>query len=131
MSLSRAACLRRALLSAFPTEERRKSGSEASPSRTAGSSSGGSSSAGGKSALRRYVESFDQAAMVETARVVSVEGAALVERQTSALLGDIKKLTAQMQVRGGGGQPLMAVDQGGWVQLDTGFALRGTVCWWW
>ncbi|EFJ50713.1 hypothetical protein VOLCADRAFT_88515 [Volvox carteri f. nagariensis] len=51
----------------------------------------------GKSALRRYVESFDQATMVETARVVSVEGAALVERQTSALLGDIKKLTTQMQ----------------------------------
>ncbi|KAG2482952.1 hypothetical protein HYH03_018129 [Edaphochlamys debaryana] len=50
-----------------------------------------------KSALRRYVESFDQAAMVETARIVSVEGAALVERQTSALLGDIKQLTAQMQ----------------------------------
>lgn len=84
-------------LSSGEEEERRKSGSEASPSRTAGSSSGGSSSAGGKSALRRYVESFDQAAMVETARVVSVEGAALVERQTSALLGDIKKLTAQMQ----------------------------------
>ncbi|GLC43853.1 hypothetical protein PLESTB_000915300 [Pleodorina starrii] len=52
---------------------------------------------GSKSSLRRYVESFDQATMVETARVVSVEGAALVERQTSALLGDIKKLTAQMQ----------------------------------
>eukprot|EP00198_Chlamydomonas_reinhardtii_P001710 XP_001691046.1 predicted protein [Chlamydomonas reinhardtii] len=51
----------------------------------------------GKSALRRYVESFDQNTMVETARIVSVEGAALVERQTSALLGDIKKLTAQMQ----------------------------------
>jgi hypothetical protein len=54
----------------------------------------------GKSALRLYVESFDQAAMVDTARIVSVEGAALVERQTSALLGDLKTLTAQMQVRG-------------------------------
>lgn len=40
-----------------------------------------------------------QAAMVETARIVSAEGAALVERQTSALLGDIKKLTVQLQVR--------------------------------
>ncbi|MEW5312627.1 MAG: hypothetical protein WDW38_004247 [Sanguina aurantia] len=50
-----------------------------------------------KSALRKYVESFDQAAMVETARIVSAEGSALVERQTSALLGDIKKLTIQIQ----------------------------------
>ena len=39
-----------------------------------------------KSVLRRYVESFSQAAMVETARIVSAEGAALVERQTSALV---------------------------------------------
>ena len=36
--------------------------------------------------------------MVETARIVSTEGAALVERQTSAVLGDIKKLTQQIQV---------------------------------
>ena len=36
--------------------------------------------------------------MVETARIVSTEGAALVERQTSAVLGDIKKLTLQIQV---------------------------------
>lgn len=35
--------------------------------------------------------------MVETARIVSAEGSALVERQTSALLGDIKKLTIQIQ----------------------------------
>lgn len=44
----------------------------------------------------RYVESFDQATMAEMARIVSLEGAALVERQASALLGDIKKLTAQV-----------------------------------
>mmetsp|Transcript_20304 Transcript_20304/g.60310 ORF Transcript_20304/g.60310 Transcript_20304/m.60310 type:complete len:216 (-) Transcript_20304:1186-1833(-) len=50
-----------------------------------------------KSALRRYVESFDQAAMVETARIVSLEAAALVERQTSGVLGDVKKLTKQIQ----------------------------------
>lgn len=35
--------------------------------------------------------------MVEMARVVSVEGGALVERQTSALFGDIKRLSLQMQ----------------------------------
>eukprot|EP00775_Hariotina_reticulata_P002063 gene2064-2383_t len=35
--------------------------------------------------------------MIETARVVSAEGAALVERQTTALFGDIKALTKQMQ----------------------------------
>ena len=50
------------------------------------------------SALRKYVETFDQATMVETARIVSQEGAALLERQTYALFGDTKKLTQQMQV---------------------------------
>ncbi len=38
--------------------------------------------------------------MVETARIVSTEGAALVERQTSAVVGDIKALTKNIQVRG-------------------------------
>lgn len=55
-----------------------------------------------KSALRTYVETFDQATVVEMARMVSVEGAALVERQTSALFGDIKQLAAQMQGAVGG-----------------------------
>jgi len=45
-----------------------------------------------KSALRSYVEQFDQAAMLNTARIVSMEGGSLVERQTSAVLGDIKKV---------------------------------------
>ncbi|KAG1679460.1 hypothetical protein FOA52_007752 [Chlamydomonas sp. UWO 241] len=74
------------------------------PATSSGSGVGASTSAKAnlparkeKSALRRYVESFDQAAMVETARIVSLEGAALVERQTSAVLGDIKQLTRQIQ----------------------------------
>ncbi|GIL97869.1 hypothetical protein Vretimale_3398 [Volvox reticuliferus] len=78
-----------------------RAGGASTSGRAAGSRRGaspdGGRGIGSKSALRRYVESFDQTTMVETARVVSVEGAALVERQTSALLGDIKKLTAQMQ----------------------------------
>lgn len=50
-----------------------------------------------KGALRRYVESFDQEAMMATARLVTIEGAALVERQTKALFGDVKALQTQMQ----------------------------------
>lgn len=50
-----------------------------------------------KGALRRYVESFDQEAMMATARLVTIEGAALVERQTKALYGDVKALQTQMQ----------------------------------
>lgn len=50
-----------------------------------------------KSALRGYVESFNQTTMVEMARIVSAEGAALVERQTSAVLGDIQRLTQEIQ----------------------------------
>lgn len=52
------------------------------------------SNAGG---LRRYVESFDIDAMREMASLVSLESAALVERQTSALFGDIKQLQTEMQ----------------------------------
>ena len=47
----------------------------------------------------RYVEAFDQATMVEMTRVVSAEGAALVEAQTTALFGDLKQLQRQMQAR--------------------------------
>jgi len=47
--------------------------------------------------LRRYVESFDADAMREMAALVSVEGAALVERQTLALFGDVKQLQTEMQ----------------------------------
>ena len=36
---------------------------------------------------------------MEMTRVVSAEGAALVEAQTSALFGDLKRLQRQMQVR--------------------------------
>jgi hypothetical protein len=50
-----------------------------------------------KGVLRKYVESFDQEAMMATARLVTREGAALVERQTEALFGDAKKLQAEMQ----------------------------------
>lgn len=52
-------------------------------------------------------QNFDQATMVETARIVSIEGAALVERQTSAVLGDIKILTKQIQVSATGSPQLM------------------------
>ena len=45
----------------------------------------------------RYVESFDQATMLEMTQVVSAEGAALVEAQTGALFGDLKALQRQMQ----------------------------------
>lgn len=50
-----------------------------------------------KSALREYVESFDQDVMLKMARLVTVEGAALVDRQTKALFGDVKKLNQEMQ----------------------------------
>ena len=50
-----------------------------------------------KGALRHYVESFDQETMMATARLVTTEGAALVERQTKALFGDVRALQSQMQ----------------------------------
>jgi len=53
---------------------------------------------------RRYVEQFDQAAMLEMTRVVSAEGAQLVEAQTAALFGDLKALQRQMQARRAAGR---------------------------
>ena len=50
-----------------------------------------------KPLLCRYVETFDQQTMLEMTQVVSAEGAALVEAQTSALFGDLKQLQRQMQ----------------------------------
>jgi hypothetical protein len=50
-----------------------------------------------KATLKEYVEGFDQATLVETANVLSLEAASLVERQSSALFGDIKELQTQMQ----------------------------------
>ena len=51
----------------------------------------------GSPLLCRYVETFDQQTMLEMTQVVSAEGAALVEAQTSALFGDLKQLQRQMQ----------------------------------
>jgi hypothetical protein len=68
---------------------------------TASSSSSSSSSSSliqkPKSALRQYVETFDQTVLQEMARLVTVEGSALVERQTKALFGDVKQLQQEMQ----------------------------------
>jgi len=47
--------------------------------------------------LRGYVESFDAAALADTARIVSVEGLLLAERQTGALFGSIESLQTEMQ----------------------------------
>ena len=56
-----------------------------------------SSSVPSSGSLRRYVESFDVSALREMAAIVSLEGAALVERQTLALFGDVKQLQEEMQ----------------------------------
>ena len=43
-----------------------------------------------------YVESFDAETLAATARIVSLEGVALVERQTTGLFGSIEALQKQM-----------------------------------
>lgn len=66
------------------------SSSELSPSKEAPKPS--------KGALKKYIENFDKQTVVEMARLVSMEGAALVELQTQALFGDLTLLQRQMQV---------------------------------
>ena len=47
--------------------------------------------------LREYIEKFDQTTLLEMSRMLSTESVAIVETQTSALFGDIRKLQEQMQ----------------------------------
>ncbi|KAK9842873.1 hypothetical protein WJX74_003735 [Apatococcus lobatus] len=49
------------------------------------------------SRLREYIEKFDQSTLLEMSRMLSQESVAIVETQTSALFGDIRKLQEQMQ----------------------------------
>mmetsp|Transcript_13409 Transcript_13409/g.48794 ORF Transcript_13409/g.48794 Transcript_13409/m.48794 type:complete len:442 (-) Transcript_13409:104-1429(-) len=46
--------------------------------------------------LREYVESFDQATMIETASVMSMEGVMLLQEYTTELYGDLNVLQRQM-----------------------------------
>ena len=50
-----------------------------------------------KASLRQYVQTFDAATLAETARIVSMEGLTLVERQTGGLFGSIEELQRQMR----------------------------------
>lgn len=49
-----------------------------------------------KASLKEYVNSFDQATLIETANILSQEAASLVERQSTALFGDVRQLQQQM-----------------------------------
>ena len=49
-----------------------------------------------KLTLKQYVEQFDAEALGETARIVSAEGLALLDRQTSGLFGSVDALQRQM-----------------------------------
>lgn len=53
--------------------------------------------------LKRYVEAFDPQALSETARIVSAEGLALLDRQTSGLFGSVDALQRQMAAAVGQG----------------------------
>ena len=62
--------------------------------------------------LRQYIQSFDQDALAETARIVSMEGVTLAERQTGALFGSIEDLAMEMQrALEEGGEPITSPDQ--------------------
>ena len=53
--------------------------------------------AGGSATLKQYIQSFDQETLAETARIVSMEGVVLAERQTGALFGSLEELAQEMQ----------------------------------
>lgn len=73
-----------------------------SPSTSSGPSPGKKRSSGtgstAKPALVKYMEQFDHGTLLEMTRIVSKEGSELIERQISALFGDINELQTQMQV---------------------------------
>lgn len=47
--------------------------------------------------LRKYIKSFDEQTMRETATLLSKESASLLDRQTKALWGDVQQLQEEMQ----------------------------------
>ena len=54
-------------------------------------------SAGSKLTLKQYIQGFDQSVLAQTARIVSMEGVAVAERQTGALFGPIEDFQREMQ----------------------------------
>jgi hypothetical protein len=71
--------------------------SEATAQSPASSSSSESNKNESKPPLRKYIESFDQKTMRDTATLMSKESASLLDRQTKALWGDVQLLQAEMQ----------------------------------
>ena len=76
-----------------------------------GSKDSSSGNSPGSSTLKQYIQSFDQNALAETARIVSMEGVTLAERQTGALFGSIEDLAMEMQrALEEGGEPITSPD---------------------
>ena len=66
----------------------------------------------GKLTLKQYIQSFDAATLAETARVVSLEGVVLAERQTGALFGSVETLAREMQsALEEGGEPITSPEE--------------------
>ena len=71
-------------------------------------------SSSGKTTLKQYIQSFDAATLAETARVVSLEGVVLAERQTGALFGSVEALAREMQSAlegSGNGAPITSPEE--------------------
>ena len=86
------------------------------PGSGSGSGSGSgpeaSTGAGANTTLKQYIQSFDQQTLAETARIVSLEGVVLAERQTGALFGSVEELAREMQsALEDGGEPITTPDQ--------------------
>lgn len=52
---------------------------------------------GKKSALRRYIDSFDAETTKQMTSVMSLEAAKLLNRQSKALWGDLEELTVELR----------------------------------
>ena len=57
----------------------------------------GASKSRSKLTLKQYIQNFDQMTLAQTARIVSMEGVMVAERQTGALFGSIEELQREMQ----------------------------------
>jgi len=67
---------------------------------------------GRSTTLKQYIQSFDRKALADTARIVSLEGVVLAERQTGALFGSVEELAQEMQsALQEGGQDITTQDE--------------------
>lgn len=83
--------------STFGTSGSSTSTADSSPKAGDGASAKKEEKEGKKSALKRYIDSFDAETTKQMTSIMSIEAARLLSRQSKALWGDLEELTVELR----------------------------------